>query len=247
MRRHGELVRREQIEEIEAALDEHGFLDSERFAERRRAVDAEFLAAPARPAAHAGGAYAGDPRELRRAMDGFFAAPAGPGAIQWTADARGAPVRGIIAPHIDFHRGGPAYAWAYRDLAERCDADCFVILGTCHAGMRDPFALTRKDYATPAGSGGPRPRPGRGGGGPGRSGLLRLGAGPSRGALDRVPGGVSPLPVRRPPRFHDRSRAGELRPRGPRARPGCRRTTRGCRASWRPSARRSPPPGAGWP
>jgi len=28
-------------------------------------------------------------------------------------------VRGVIAPHIDFHRGGPAYAWAYRDVAER--------------------------------------------------------------------------------------------------------------------------------
>src|SRR5262245_36445660 len=66
MRRHGELVRREQIEEIVATLDEHGFLDSERFATRRRAVEAEFLGASARPAAHAGGAYVGDPDELRR-------------------------------------------------------------------------------------------------------------------------------------------------------------------------------------
>jgi len=115
-------------------------------------VDAEFLASPARPAAHVGGAYAGDPGELRRAMDGFFAAPAGPGAVRWAPESPGGHVRGIIAPHIDFHRGGPAYAWAYRDLAERCDADCFVILGTCHAGMRDPFALTRKDYATPLGA-----------------------------------------------------------------------------------------------
>lgn len=151
MRRHGELIRREQVEEIEGALDEHGFLDSARFAERRRAVDAEYLAGPARPAAHAGGAYARDPGELRRAMDGFFTGPSGPGAADWTTPA-GARVRGIIAPHIDFHRGGPAYAWAYRDLAERCDADCFVILGTCHAGMADPFALTGKDYATPIGT-----------------------------------------------------------------------------------------------
>src|SRR5207253_3003862 len=58
-------------------------------------------------------------------------------------------VEAIIAPHIDFHRGGPAYAWAYRDLAERCAADLFVIVGTCHVGMRHPFALTRKDYDTP--------------------------------------------------------------------------------------------------
>jgi AmmeMemoRadiSam system protein B len=57
----------------------------------------------------------------------------------------------VIAPHIDFHRGGPAYAWAYRELAERSRADLFVILGTCHAGMEHPFALTRKDYASPLG------------------------------------------------------------------------------------------------
>jgi hypothetical protein len=57
----------------------------------------------------------------------------------------------LVAPHIDFHRGGPAYAWAYRDLAERGDADLFVIFGTCHAGMTDPFALTRKDFDTPLG------------------------------------------------------------------------------------------------
>jgi AmmeMemoRadiSam system protein B len=56
-----------------------------------------------------------------------------------------------VAPHIDFHRGGPAYAWAYRDLAERGEADLFVIFGTCHAGMAHPFALSRKDYDTPLG------------------------------------------------------------------------------------------------
>src|SRR5207247_2596728 len=27
----------------------------------------------------------------------------------------------------------------------------FVIVGTCHVGMRHPFALTRKDYDTPLG------------------------------------------------------------------------------------------------
>jgi AmmeMemoRadiSam system protein B len=153
MRRHGEFVRGEEIEQVIAALDEHGFIDSPRFADRRQAVDRAFLTAPARPAAHAGGAYPADPDELRRALDGFFTAPEGPGPPAARSPNRlAAPaLRGLIAPHIDFHRGGPAYAWAYRDLVERSDADCFVIFGTCHAGMRDPFVLTRKDYATPLG------------------------------------------------------------------------------------------------
>jgi len=150
MRRHGEIVPRAQIEALVDGLDEYGFMEGERFAERRAAVDGEFLAAPIRPASHAGGAYAAEPDELRRTMDAFFTHAEGPGPIEWPTRGDGV-ITGAIAPHIDFHRGGPAYAWAYRRLAERCEADLFVILGTCHAGMRDPFALTRKDYATPFG------------------------------------------------------------------------------------------------
>jgi hypothetical protein len=128
LRRHGELVRREQIEQLIASLDEHGFLDSPAFAARRRALDRAFLEAPSRPASHAGGAYADDPEQLRATMDSFFAMPDGPGAVD---GFRGGGVNGLVAPHIDFHRGGPAYAWAYRDLAERGEADLFVIFGTC--------------------------------------------------------------------------------------------------------------------
>jgi len=150
MRRHGQLVERRQIEEIAEALDQQGFLDSPGFADRRAVVDTTFLASPTRPASHAGGAYAGEPGELRVMLDGFFTPPDGPGPIENGRTAKPV-VRGVIAPHIDFHRGGPAYAWAYRELAERSGADVFVIFGTCHAGMEHPFALTRKDYASPMG------------------------------------------------------------------------------------------------
>ncbi len=149
MKRHGRLVPAAEIEGIVASLDEHGFLDTPRFAERQAALEREFRGRPTRPASHAGGAYASDPEELRRTMDGFFSTPKGPGPI--APAASGSPVRGVIAPHIDYHRGGPAYAWAYRDVAERCDADLFVIFGTCHAGLTEPFALTRKPYETPLG------------------------------------------------------------------------------------------------
>jgi len=150
MRRHGEFVERRQIEEIAEALDQQGFLDSAGFAERRASVDESFLASPTRAATHAGTAYATDAQELRAMFEAFFAPPEGPGAIDGFKGAR-PEVRAVIAPHIDFHRGGPAYAWAYRDLAERSQADLFVIFGTCHSGMEHPFALTRKDYASPFG------------------------------------------------------------------------------------------------
>lgn len=149
-RRYDEIVPRSDIERVVDTLDEHGFMDSARFVTRRAELDGRFLAGATRPAAHAGTAYPDAPGELRAALDAFFTAPDGPGAVAWPARAAGG-LRAIIAPHIDFHRGGPAYAWAYRDLAERSDADLFVIFGTCHAGMRDPFAVTGKDYETPLG------------------------------------------------------------------------------------------------
>ncbi len=148
MRRHGQLLFKERLEEISRALDEHGFLESESFARRRQAIEAEFKSSPTRPAVHAGSAYAAEPAALRSQIQGFFAHPDGPATA---ADGGQVSPRAIMAPHIDFHRGGPVYAWAYRELAERSDADLFVILGTCHAGMPDPFALTLKDYATPLG------------------------------------------------------------------------------------------------
>src|SRR5205823_2871875 len=136
------------IEGVVNALDEQGFLDTPRFAARRAEIDDAFRRAPTRPAAHAGGAYAGEAAALRQAIDGYFAA--GPGPLNGSGG--GAPVRGVMAPHIDLHRGGAGYAWAYRDLGERCDADVFVIFGTSHAGLDHPFALTRKDYDTPLGA-----------------------------------------------------------------------------------------------
>ncbi|MBI2204864.1 MAG: AmmeMemoRadiSam system protein B [Candidatus Rokubacteria bacterium] len=147
---HGEIVPRETIDGLARALDEQGFLDGPKFAERRRRIDEVFHAASVRAATHAGGAYPGDADGLRRTMDAFFAPPAGPGVIAGVGQG-GEPVVGLIAPHIDFHRGGPAYAWAYRDLGERADADLFVIFGTCHVGMPDAFAVTRKAYDTPFG------------------------------------------------------------------------------------------------
>src|SRR4030095_8048168 len=147
--RHGLALTRAEIGAVAERLDEGGFLDSPRFAARRERIEAEYAASPARPAAHAGGAYAGEPDALRAQIDAFFRSPIGPGMEAEVGSGFG--LRGLLAPHIDFHRGGPTYAWAYRELLRRSDAACFVILGTCHAGMSDPFAATLKAYDTPLG------------------------------------------------------------------------------------------------
>lgn len=150
-RRHGEAPSVEQITTLVEQLDDAGFLESERFAARRRATEDAFRRSPVRPAAHAGGAYAGEADALRAQIAGFFAHADGPGTPAAAPAPRPGPLSALIAPHIDFHRGGPTYAWAYQEVLARSDADLFVILGTCHAGMADPFAVTLKPYDTPLG------------------------------------------------------------------------------------------------
>jgi MEMO1 family protein len=142
-RRHGEAPSVEQIGALVDRLDDAGFLDSERFRARRRATDDAFRQSPVRPAAHAGGAYAGEAAALREQIAGFFALD--------RSDKRAGTLSALIAPHIDFHRGGPTYGSAYQEVLDRSDADLYVILGTCHAGMSDPFAVTLKPYDTPLG------------------------------------------------------------------------------------------------
>ncbi len=147
--RHGEAPSIEQIAAVIERFDEAGFLDSDRFRDRRRALEDAFRRNPVRPAAHAGGAYAGEPAALRAQIDRFFSGPDGPGTA---IDGEARQTRALLAPHIDFHRGGSTYAWAYKEVLERSDADLYVIIGTCHAGMPDPFAVTLKPYDTPLGA-----------------------------------------------------------------------------------------------
>jgi AmmeMemoRadiSam system protein B len=140
------------VDRLDAAL----FLDSPRFAER--------LAGPVREPACLG-CYAADPDQLRVQLDGYFTAPGGPGLpIQngpspsaseganprWRSGSDKGMLRAMLAPHIDYARGGVTYAWAYKELAERCMASLFVIVATAHYSPAR-FTLTRQDFKTPFG------------------------------------------------------------------------------------------------
>ncbi len=57
-----------------------------------------------------------------------------------------------MAPHIDLRLGGPTYTHAYRELAESAPPDLFVILGTGHMGLPEPFSVSSKDFQTPLGT-----------------------------------------------------------------------------------------------
>jgi len=143
---------REFAEGFVSQLDELLLLDSPNF--RSQAAGDETDSGDARAARFAGRSYPENSEELRAFLDLKFdlgrkrLAPA-------TIDA--ASVRGIITPHIDFHRGGHVEAASYIPLVKNVEAtgkpfDLFVVLGIAHKGVAYPFAATGQSFQTPFGT-----------------------------------------------------------------------------------------------
>jgi len=132
-------------------LDEGGFLEGPRAAHRFQQRRSEFLAQSVRPAIHAGGAYPDGVDELPTMLAAGFRAEDGPGSLPAERAPDAPPLRAIIAPHVDLHRGAPTYSWAYKALAEAQPAELYLVLGTCHTPVTGHFAVTGKAYATPLG------------------------------------------------------------------------------------------------
>lgn len=150
MRRFGELLYTEKLQEIISQLDENLFLEGERFQKVLKQKEVEFQRSSVREAVFAGRSYDADPDRLRDQLRGYFERSDGPGPLRDKQPERG--LKGIIAPHIDFQRGGFCYAHAYRQVWERSSAKSFVILGTAHHPMENLYCLTRKSFITPLGT-----------------------------------------------------------------------------------------------
>lgn len=152
-KRVGSPISLADLKQLIAQLDEACLLETPRFRAVRRQKAEEYLNQPVRPAVHAGAAYAQDPKELRSELAGWFRCEKGPGSLvpQAPASAANGRLCGIVSPHIDLYRGGPAFAWAYKSIVQETDADVFVVFGTSHNPMRQLFSMTRKDFDTPLG------------------------------------------------------------------------------------------------
>jgi MEMO1 family protein len=148
LERAGARVALDDVRRVAAQAAEAGLVHGPAYDRRRAGALAAFHRGPRAPAC-AGGAYPDDAGELDAMLAGFYTHADGPGRRDPTSRA-GEGVRLLVAPHIDFRRGGPIYAHAYAAL-EGCDADLYVVFGTAHASPRRLFTLTRQDYDTPFG------------------------------------------------------------------------------------------------
>lgn len=135
----GAVVPLDAIAGLAAALDEALLLDSPRFA---AAVDA-LAASPVRPMS----SLPDDPAVVTGELDRVFAGVGRPGDPSPSPHGR---LRAVLAPHMDYRRGGVTYGHAFKELVEHSDATVFVVVGTSHYSPHR-FTLTRQDFATPFG------------------------------------------------------------------------------------------------
>jgi AmmeMemoRadiSam system protein B len=129
-------------EELDRAL----FLEGPTYRAARARVVRDFVDAGVRKASHAGGAYAKDPAELTRYLEDKCLSHA-------DGAGRSGKLVALVAPHIDPWRGAVGYGHAYGALARSLapEIDTFLLFGTSHAPMRQPFALCNKTFDTPLG------------------------------------------------------------------------------------------------
>ena len=137
---NGQIIPLEVFTQLASALDEALFLEGPRY---RAHIDDPIR----RPSCI--GAYEADPDALRRQIERLFTGPGGPGLPRQPRPDDS--LRALLAPHIDYARGGITYAWGFKHLAERTPASLFVIVGTSHYCSHRRFTLTRKHFKTPLG------------------------------------------------------------------------------------------------
>jgi MEMO1 family protein len=128
------------VHSLLARLDEGLFLDGPRWQAR--------LTAPVREPSCLG-TYAPDATELRKQLLELFTGRQSSGLPDPNVRPNGR-LRAVLAPHIDYGRGGRTYTWAFKELVEQTTASLFVIIGTSHYS-RHRFTLTRKHFKTPLG------------------------------------------------------------------------------------------------
>lgn len=133
------------VERTLAQLDAACLLDNEHSRQVIKAQLHHYRSQAHRPPALAGLSYPADPADLTRSFIEFSNGDDLNGWSSWQG-------RGIISPHIDYHRGGPVYAsvWKRAEAAVQ-EADLVLIFGTDHNGGLGQVTLTEKAYATPFG------------------------------------------------------------------------------------------------
>lgn len=132
----------ETLDDLIRQLDAACLLQGETFEAHYRSLLDDYRRAGRREMPHAKGlGILDDSGDLFEAMLASAESVALPG-----------PVLGLVAPHLDYPRGGPCYGSAYATLRGRPAPDRIVVLGTNHFGRATSVVATGNDFSTPLGT-----------------------------------------------------------------------------------------------
>jgi MEMO1 family protein len=132
----------EILKQLIQHLDDHLFMANARFFAAEKITRDGFASAPVRAPALAGGAYPASPEELATMVSGYMQ--------QFEIPEQKREISCLIAPHIDYRRGGRCYGATYPRLAES-RADTYILIGTAHQYSKRIFHLCAKDFQSPLG------------------------------------------------------------------------------------------------
>lgn len=131
------------LRELIRLLDEGLFLANTRFFAAQREVQESYASLSVRPPALAGLAYPGSREQLSKYVSDLL--------VPIETVPQQPELRCLVAPHIDYRRGGRCYGQIYPYLASS-SADLYLLMGTSHQFSERMFHLSAKDFASPLGT-----------------------------------------------------------------------------------------------
>lgn len=133
----------EMVREVVRLLDQYLFLDNERYHRASSEVRRVYASLHERPPAFAGAIYPAGTIEAKKFFNEMVAS-------ETPVQPEDGTLSLLIAPHIDYGRGGSCYGAIYPEL-RNADADLCIMVGTAHQYSPHLFHLTKKHFRTPLG------------------------------------------------------------------------------------------------
>ena len=128
--RAGVHVSREQVRQLIADMDQACLLENDTYRSAVAQALAKYRQADARPPSHADVVYPSKRRKLIAALNAYERDAPSVEPLPPSTN-----VTGLVSPHIDYQRGGHAYAQLWRRCAPATrGVELAVILGADHAG-----------------------------------------------------------------------------------------------------------------
>jgi len=108
LKRFGEFLMPNKVEQLVADLEQKLFLEGERAEGAKQRARELYRQSPLRPAAFSGRSYESDGAKLTKQIESFFTSKEGPDFKP--SEQRGKKIKGLVVPTYDLKQAGPIYA-----------------------------------------------------------------------------------------------------------------------------------------